>query len=92
MESITYGCCSEAHFKHDETLCVCLGSNLRSYQTLSNEVTFEARPLCSLTQCIIRIIIIIISIYKEDNMIAILSYGPPVNTDIDYYRTFFGLF
>ena len=40
------------------------------------------------------IIIIIISIFKEDNVFsitAILPYGPPVNTDIDYYRTFFGL-
>ena len=25
-------------------------------------------------------------------MIASLPYSPPVNTDIDYYRTFFGLF
>ena len=35
--------------------------------------------------------IIIISLFKEDNvfsMIASLPYGPPVNTDIDYYRTF----
>ena len=43
---------------------------------------------------IIIIIIIIISIFKEDNVFsitAILPYGPPVNTDIDYYRTFFGL-
>ena len=41
------------------------------------------------------IIIIIISIFKEDNefsIIASLPYGPPVNTGIDYYRTFFGLF
>ena len=33
------------------------------------------------------IIIIIISIFKEDNVfsiIASLPYGPPVNTDIDY--------
>ena len=44
---------------------------------------------------IILIIIIIISIFKEDNVfsiIASLPYGPPVNTDIDYYRTFFILF
>ena len=37
---------------------------------------------------------LIISIFKEDNvfsMIASLRYGPPVNTDIDYYRTFFRL-
>ena len=37
------------------------------------------------------IIIIIISIFKEDNVFSItasLPYGPPVNTDIDYYRTF----
>ena len=41
---------------------------------------------------IIIIIIIIISIFKEDNIFSItasLPYGPPVNTDIDYYRTFF---
>ena len=43
---------------------------------------------------IIIIIIIIISIFKEDNVFSItasLPYGPPVNKDIDYYRTFFGL-
>ena len=43
---------------------------------------------------IIIIIIIIISIFKEDSVFSItasLPYGPPVNTDIDYYRTFFGL-
>ena len=36
------------------------------------------------------LIIIIISIFKEDNVfsiIASLPYGPPMNTDIDYYRT-----
>ena len=41
---------------------------------------------------VIIIIIIIISIFKEDNVFSItasLPYGPPVNTDIDYYRTFF---
>ena len=35
---------------------------------------------------------IIISIFKQDNVfsiIASLSYGPPVNTDIDYYQTLF---
>ena len=40
---------------------------------------------------IIIIIIMIISIFKEDNVFsitAILPYGPPVNTDIDYYQTF----
>ena len=44
---------------------------------------------------VIIMIIIIIFIYKEDNllsMIATLPYGPPVNTDIDYYQTFFGIF
>ena len=38
--------------------------------------------------------IIIICIFKEDtvfSMIASLPYGPPVNTDIDYYQTFFRL-
>ena len=43
------------------------------------------------------IIIIIISIFKEDNvfsMIASLPYGPPVNTDISNYnyQTFFRTF
>ena len=41
------------------------------------------------------IIIIIISIFKEDNVfsiIASLPYGPPVNTDIDYYQIFFDFF
>ena len=44
---------------------------------------------------IIIIIIIIISIFKEDNVfsiIASLPYGPSVNTDIDYYRTFSDFF
>ena len=44
---------------------------------------------------IIIIIIILISIFKEDNVfsiIASLSYGPPVNIDIDYYRTFSDFF
>ena len=39
--------------------------------------------------------IIIISIFKEDNvfcMTANLPYGPPENKDNDYYQTFFGLF
>ena len=37
------------------------------------------------------IIIIIISIFKEDNVFSItasLPYGPPVNTDIDYFGLF----
>ena len=41
------------------------------------------------------IIIIIISIFTEDNvfsMIASLPYVPPVNTDIDYYQTLFFIF
>ena len=40
-------------------------------------------------------IIIIISIFKEDNVfsiIASLPYGPPMNTDIDYYQIFFRTF
>ena len=43
---------------------------------------------------IIIIIIVIISIFMEDGVFSItasLPYGPPVNTDIDYYQTFFGL-
>ena len=52
-------------------------------------------PIKALYICIYKIIIIIIiiiSIFKEDNVFSItasLPYGPPVNTDIDYYRTFF---
>ena len=40
-------------------------------------------------------IIIIISIFKEDNgfsMTAYLPYGPPMNTDNEYYRTIFSDF
>ena len=40
-------------------------------------------------------IIIIISIFKEDNVFSMIAnppYGPPVNTYIDYYRTFFSDF
>ena len=43
---------------------------------------------------VIIIIIIIISIFKEDNVFSItasLPYRPPVKIDIDYYRTFFRL-
>ena len=50
--------------------------------------------LSNMFALLLLIIIIIISIFKEDNVINItasLPYGPPVNTDIDYYRTFFGL-
>ena len=46
----------------------------------------------TLAQCHLQIIMIIISIFKEDNVFSItasLPYGPLVNTDIDYYRTFF---
>ena len=56
------------------------------------------RGLCYLkywlNRIIILMIIIIMSIFKEDNvfsMIDSLPYGPPVTTDIDYYRTFSGL-
>ena len=41
------------------------------------------------------IIIIIISIFKEDDVFSItasLPYGPLVNTDIDYYQTLLDLF
>ena len=40
---------------------------------------------------IIIIIIIMISILNEDNVLSMTAkhpYGPPMNTDIDYYRTF----
>ena len=43
---------------------------------------------------IIIIIIIINSIFKGDNVFSItdsLPYGPPVNTDTEYYQTFIGL-
>ena len=39
--------------------------------------------------------LIIISIFKEDkvfSIIANLPYGPPANTDIDYYQIFFRTF
>ena len=39
--------------------------------------------------------IIIISIFKEDNVfsiIAILPYGPPLYTDIGYYQSFSDFF
>ena len=52
-------------------------------------IVFSEAP--SLTIIII-IIIVIISIFKEENVFSItasLTYGPTVNTDIDYYRTFF---
>ena len=48
---------------------------------------FDCRDSCCVL--IIIIIIIIISVFKEDNVFSItasLPYGPPVNTDIDYYR------
>ena len=48
-----------------------------------------------LTIIIIIILIMIISIFKENSVFSIvasLPYGPPVNTDIDYYRTLFSLF
>ena len=41
------------------------------------------------------LIIIIISIFKEENVFSItasLPYGPPVNTNIDYYQTLFFFF
>ena len=41
------------------------------------------------------IIIIIISIFNEDNVfsiIASLPYSPPVNTDIENYQTFLDFF
>ena len=43
----------------------------------------------------IKVIIIIISISKEDDicsMTANLSYGSPMNTDINYYQTFLYFF
>ena len=46
----------------------------------------------SAKQAILTILPITLSILKEDNvfsMTANLPYGPPVNTDIDYYQTFF---
>ena len=58
-----------------------------SFALLSNVATFLGFACFDII-----IIIIIISIFKEDNVfsiIAILPYGPPVNTDIDYYQTFF---
>ena len=56
--------------------------------------TRKILPVTSVLSTETIIIIIIISIFKEDNVFSItasLPYGPPVNTDIDYYRTIFGL-
>ena len=60
--------------------------------------SFNSVCVCACLRACVRacvcVIIIIISIFKEDNVFSItasLPYGPPVNTDIDYYRTFFGL-
>ena len=36
-----------------------------------------------------QIIIIIISIFQEDNEFSSLPFGPPINTGIDYYQAFF---
>ena len=63
-----------------------------SFCYLQTSVTSKFTDNLLLTDIIIIIIIIIISIFKEDNVFSItasLPYGPPVNTDIDYYRTFF---
>ena len=56
-------------------------------------ICFLLWPLRGYLYPYIVIIIIIISIFKEDSvfsMIASLPYGPPLNTDIDY-QTFFRL-
>ena len=55
---------------------------------------YEEDPIKNEGARVLIIIIIIISIFKEDNVFSIsasLPYGPPVNTDLDYYQTFFGL-
>ena len=52
----------------------------------------ERNPIYDLTKIPLSIIIIIISIFIEDNIFsttASLPYGPLVNTDIDYFWTFF---
>ena len=64
---------------------------LKFYKIKSNTSEYQRRWVLII---IIIIIIIIISIFKEDNVFSItasLPYGPPENTDIDYYRIFFGL-
>ena len=60
-----------------------------------NLAHLKLRILSQTKSCaLVVIIIIILSIFKEDDVFSItasLPYGPPVNTDIDYYQTFFGL-
>ena len=58
---------------------------------ISHCLTFNFRHMSQYMSFPSVIIIIIISIFKEDNVFSItasLPYGPPVNTDIDYYQTF----
>ena len=58
-------------------------------------IIFSVNSKKSVNLLLTDVIIIIISIFKEDNVfsiIASLPYGPPVNTDIDYYRNFSDFF
>ena len=63
---------------HEETLCGCLGSKRRPYQILSNDVTFEVRPLCNLTRCT--------ASEKSDRLMGISVLAKTLNIDgVKYY-------
>ena len=78
---------------------MCLLSLLKADLNIRTLLVFLSRglPICSTASFPSRnlIIIIIISIFKEDNVFSITDgfpYGPQVNTAIDYYRTFSDFF
>ena len=64
--------------------------------TLTAEIITDAK-LVLIIIIIIIIMIIIISIFLQDNVLvfsitASLPNGPPMNTDIEHYRTIFQMF
>ena len=66
------------------------------WKVVKTDSTGTCQTFCVVNQCFSEfeiniIIIIIISIFWEDNefsMNASLPFGPPINTDIDYYQAF----
>ena len=66
-----------------------LGNSVHLFSHVISNCLFAYSNTKAQFNCVITIIII--SIFKEDNVFSItacLPYGPPVNTDIDYYLTF----
>ena len=85
----------ETYSMPKEYLCQFRKGNQREDNTIPFVAKPNGNPSIKRRFQFIIIIIIIISIFKEDNVfsiIASLPYGPPVNTDIDYYQTFFSFF